>query len=67
MDPQLVNTVIQIGALGIVVAILQAVLNQAGKGEWALAVTVAGVIIVMFSIINLALRLFDAMRTLFPL
>lgn len=64
MDPSLVSLVIQIAAIGLLVAVLQTVLEQAGKGEWAMAVTVAGLIVVMFSLVELITSLFDAVRTM---
>jgi len=64
MDPEMVSLVIQIAAVGLLVAVLQIVLEQAGKGEWAMAVTVAGLIVVMFSLVELITSLFDAVRTM---
>ena len=64
MDPTLVSLVIQIAAIGLLVAVLQTVLEQAGKSEWAMAVTVAGLIVVMYSIVELINDLFDAVRTM---
>ncbi len=64
MDPSLVSLVIQIAAVGLLVAVLQTVLEQAGKGEWAMAVTVAGLIVVMYSLIELISGLFEAVRTM---
>ncbi len=64
MDPSLVSLVIQIAAVGLLVAVLQTVLEQAGKGEWAMAVTVGGLIVVMYSLVELISGLFDAVRTM---
>ncbi|MFO8059154.1 MAG: stage III sporulation protein AC [Bacillota bacterium] len=64
MDPSLVSLVIQIAAIGLLVAVLQTVLEQAGKGEWAMAVTVAGLIVVMYSLVELISGLFEAVRTM---
>ncbi len=64
MEPIEITLVIQIAAVGLLVAVLQTVLEQAGKGEWAMAVTVAGLIVVMFSLVELITNLFDAVRTM---
>ncbi len=64
MDPTLVSLVIQIAGIGLLVAVLQTVLEQADKSEWAMAVTVAGLIVVMYSIVELITDLFDAVRTM---
>ncbi len=64
MDPSLVSLVIQIAAVGLLVAVLQTVLEQAGKGEWAMAVTVGGLIVVMYSLVELISGLFDAVRAM---
>jgi len=64
MEPIKITLVIQIAAVGLLVAVLQTVLEQAGKGEWAMAVTVAGLIVVMFSLVELITSLFDAVRAM---
>lgn len=62
-----IDLIFQIAAVGIVVALLQILLNQAGKGEMAFLTTLVGVAVVLFLVVRLLTQLFDAVRTMFPL
>lgn len=62
-----VEVIFQVAAIGIVVAILHSVLNQAGRSEMAFLTTIVGLALVLFFVIKLLNQLFDAVRTMFPI
>lgn len=62
-----VNLIFKIAAIGIVVAVLNRVLNQSGREEMAMMTTLAGTVIVLMMIISLISNLFDSVRTMFQL
>ena len=57
-----VDTLFKIAAIGIAIAILNQVLNKAGREEQAMMVTLAGVILVLAIIINMLTEFFDTVR-----
>ncbi|MBQ1217111.1 MAG: stage III sporulation protein AC [Clostridia bacterium] len=57
----------QIAAVGIIVAVLNQVLNKSDRSEQALMVTIAGLVIVLFLIVNKIGELFDTLRAVFGL
>lgn len=62
-----VNLIFKIAAVGIVVAVLNRVLNQSGREEMAMMTTLAGVVIVLMMVIGLISKLFESVRTMFQL
>lgn len=60
-----ISIIIKIGIVGIVTVILDKVLNQAGKGEYAALVNLTGIIIALILVINLVTSLFKSIQTLF--
>lgn len=62
-----VNLIFKIAAIGIVLAVLNRVLNQSGREEMAMMTTLAGVVVVLMMVINLISNLFDSVRTMFHL
>lgn len=62
-----VDLIFKIAAVGILVAILNTVLQKVGKEEIGHMVTLVGVIIVLVWVIRLVKDLFDTVRTLFEL
>lgn len=62
-----INVVFQIAAVGILVAVLTQVLNQAGRQEQAMITALAGLMVVLFWIITYISQLFDTVKTLFNL
>jgi stage III sporulation protein AC len=62
-----ITVVFQIAAVGILVAVLQQVLKQAGREEQAMMTTLAGLVVVLFWVIRYISGLFDSVRTLFSL
>ncbi len=55
----------QIAAIGIIVALLNQLLNKSERSEQALMVTIAGLIIVILLILGQVRNLFDTMKNLF--
>ncbi|MTI48202.1 stage III sporulation protein AC [Sporosalibacterium faouarense] len=62
-----VDLIFKIAGIGILVAVLNQVLDRSGKGEYATMVTLAGVVIVLMMVINMISKLFDSVKTIFQL
>jgi stage III sporulation protein AC len=62
-----INLIFRIAGIGILISVLNMVLKQAGKEEQAQMLTLAGVIIVLFMVIQLIERLFSNVRSVFGL
>ena len=59
--------VFQIAAVGILVAVLNQVLVRAGREEQAMMTTLAGLVVVLFWVIQYISTLFDTVQTLFQI
>lgn len=62
-----VSLIFKIAGIGILIAILNIVLKQAGKDEQAQMLTLAGVVVVLLLVIQLINALFNEVRTIFQL
>ena len=62
-----INIVFRIAAVGILVAVLHQVLMRAGREEQAMLTTLAGLVVVLFWVIQYTSQLFDTVQTLFQL
>ncbi len=62
-----INIVFRIAAVGILVAVLNQVLMRAGREEQAMLTTLAGLVVVLFWVIQYISQLFDTVQTLFQL
>lgn len=62
-----VDLIFQIAAIGIIVAVLNQVLIRSGREEQAMLTTLAGLIVVLFMIINQISTLFDTIKSVFNL
>ncbi len=62
-----ISIVFRIAAVGILVAVLNQVLIRAGREEQAMMTTLAGLVVVLFWVIQYISELFDAVQTLFNL
>ncbi len=62
-----ITIVFQIAAVGILVAVLNQVLIRAGREEQAMMTTLAGLVVVLFWIIQYISNLFETVQTLFRL
>ena len=62
-----ISVVFQIAAVGILVAVLNLVLKQAERGEQAMMVTLAGLLVVLFWVIQYITELFASVQAVFNL
>lgn len=60
-----VDILFKIAAIGIAIALLNQILNKAGREEEAMMTTLAGVIIVLAIVIKMISEFFDTIKT-FP-
>lgn len=62
-----ITIIFQIAAVGILVSVLNQVLIRAGREEQAMLTTLAGLVVVLFWVIQYISNLFDTVQTLFKL
>ena len=62
-----ISIVFKIAAVGIIVAVLNQLLIKAGKDEQAMLTTLAGLVVVLYWIIEYISQLFNTIQTLFQL
>ena len=62
-----IDIIFKIAAVGILVAILNQLLNKAGKEEIAMMTTIAGLIIVLLMVIDMISGLFETIGQIFGL
>lgn len=62
-----VNLIFQIAGIGIVVAVINQLLSRAGRDEQALLVTIAGLVVVLFSLTERIGELFVSIKYIFGL
>lgn len=62
-----IDLVFKIAAIGIIVAVLNQVLIRAGREEQAMLTTLAGLIVVLFMIIQQISQLFAMIKSIFQL
>lgn len=62
-----IDIIFKIAGIGVLTAIINQVLKMAGKDEIATVVTLAGVVIVLFSVVSMISELFIAVKTLFAI
>ncbi len=62
-----ITIVFQIAAVGILVAVLNQVLIRAGREEQAMMTTLAGLVVVLFWVIQYISQLFTTVQELFKL
>lgn len=62
-----IEIIFKIAGIGIVVAIIAQVLKQAGKDEIATLTTLAGLVIVLFMIVDMISELFSTVQNIFSL
>ena len=59
--------IFKIAAIGIVVAVLNQLLTRSGREEQAMLTTLAGLIVVLFMLIDEIARLFSTIKSVFGL
>lgn len=62
-----VDLIFKIAAIGIVVAVLNQLLQRSGREEQAMMTTIAGLIVVLMMIVTEISKLFDTIKTVFNL
>ncbi|NMM61381.1 stage III sporulation protein AC [Clostridium sp. P21] len=62
-----ISLIFKIAGVGIVVIIIDKVLESSGKGDYAVVANLAGILIVLMMVINLVNKLFTTVRTMFQL
>ena len=62
-----VGFIFKIGAIGIIVAVLNTLLVRSGREDQAMLTTLAGVVVVLMMIIPKISELFSSVRSLFDL
>lgn len=62
-----IDIIFKIAGIGVLIAIINQVLKMAGKDEIATLVTLAGVILVLFTIVGMISELFGTVKTLFSI
>jgi stage III sporulation protein AC len=62
-----IDIIFKIAAVGILTAVINQILKISGKDEISTFVTLAGIIIVILSVINMISDLFVTVKTLFSL
>lgn len=62
-----IDIVFQIAAAGILIAVLNQVLVRAGREEQAMMTTLAGLVVVLYWVIQYISKLFETVQTLFNL
>lgn len=62
-----IDIIFKIAGIGILVAVLNMLLNRAGKEEMALLTTIAGLILVLLMVLDMISGLFTTIRSLFGL
>lgn len=60
-----IEIIFKIAAIGVAIAVLNQVLIRAGREEHAMMTTLAGIIIVLFLIVDMISEFFETVKTLF--
>jgi stage III sporulation protein AC len=60
-----VDLIFRVAAIGILVAILNVLLEQSGRKEMALMTNLAGLVIILLMVSKEIVNLFDAVKTMF--
>ena len=61
------DIVFKIAGIGITIAVINQILAKAGREDYALMTSLAGVIVVLFFIIQMISDFFETVKTLFQL
>lgn len=62
-----VGLLFKIGAMGILMVIIDKILKSSGKDDIAVVTNMAGIVIILMMVINLISKLFNAVRTMFQI
>jgi stage III sporulation protein AC len=62
-----ISLIFKIAAVGILILIMDKVLESSGKKDFAVVANLAGIVIVLLMVITLINKLFNTVRTMFQL
>jgi stage III sporulation protein AC len=62
-----ISLIFKIAGVGIIVILINKVLEASGKGDYAVLTNLTGILIVLMMVINLVNKLFNTVRTMFQL
>lgn len=62
-----ISLLFKIGAMGILLMVIEKILKGNGKEEIAVLANLAGIIIILITVIGMISNLFDTVRTMFSL
>ncbi|MGI6188611.1 MAG: stage III sporulation protein AC [Clostridiales bacterium] len=62
-----VDIIFKIAAIGILISVLNHVLNRAGREEISMMVTLAGIVVVLLMVIDMISNLFNNIKSIFQL
>ena len=62
-----VSLLFKIGAMGILLMVIEKILKGNGKEEIAVLANLAGIVIILITVIGMISNLFDTVRTMFSL
>lgn len=60
-----IDIIFKIAGIGIAIAVLNQILVRAGREEQAMMTTLAGIVIVLFLVVQMISEFFDTVKTLF--
>ena len=60
-----IDLIFRIAAIGILVSVLNAVLNKSGREEQAMMTTLAGLVVVLMMVVKEIVNLFETVKTMF--
>ena len=62
-----VSLLFKIGAMGVLLMVIEKILKDNGKWEIAVLANLAGIVIILITVIGMISNLFDTVRTMFSL
>ena len=62
-----IDFIFKIAAIGIIVAVLNQLLTRSGRDDQAMLTTLAGLVVVLFMVVQIIAELFDTIKDLFGL
>ncbi|MDZ5010404.1 stage III sporulation protein AC [Clostridium perfringens] len=62
-----VSFIFKIGAMGVLIIVIDKVLKASGKDDIAVITNIAGIVIILITVIGLISNLFNAVKTMFML
>ena len=60
-----INVILKIAAIGLLTAIISILLKKSDRDDIATLVTIAGLILVLFIVVDMVIELFDTIKDLF--